>query len=167
MEHILKFFSNEENHKYNHTLKNIKIKFEVDINPPKGATYETQYKLLPSPHQIRLYDKESLFAGKIHAILCRNWQKRTKGRDLYDYVFFLANNINVNLELVKNKLIESKYISENDDFNLDILKSLLINKFKEINYKEAKEDIIPFIKDIKNLELWNSDFFIKITEQLM
>ena len=167
LEHILKFFSNEENHKYNHTLKNIKIKFEVDINPPKGATYETQYKLLPSPHQIRLYDKESLFAGKIHAILCRNWQKRTKGRDLYDYVFFLANNINVNLELVKNKLIESKYISENDDFNLDILKSLLINKFKEINYKEAKEDIIPFIKDIKNLELWNSDFFIKITEQLM
>ena len=167
LEHILKFFPNEENHKYNHTLKNIKIKFEVDINPPKGATYEVQYKLLPSPHQIRLYDKESLFAGKIHAILCRNWQKRTKGRDLYDYVFFLANNINVNLELVKNKLIESKYISENDDFNLDILKSLLINKFKEINYKEAKEDIIPFIKDIKNLELWNSDFFIKITEQLM
>lgn len=167
LEHILKFSPNEENHKYNHTLKNIKIKFEVDINPPKGATYEVQYKLLPSPHQIRLYDKESLFAGKIHAILCRNWQKRTKGRDLYDYVFFLANNINVNLELVKNKLIESKYISENDDFNLDILKSLLINKFKEINYKEAKEDIIPFIKDIKSLGLWNSDFFIKITEQLM
>ncbi len=167
LEHILKFFPNEENHKYNHTLKNIKIKFEIDINPPKGATYEVQYKLLPSPHQIRLYDKESLFAEKIHAILCRNWQKRTKGRDLYDYVFFLANNINVNLELVKNKLIESKYISENDDFNLDILKSLLINKFKEINYKEAKEDIIPFIKDIKSLELWNSDFFIKITEQLM
>ena len=99
--------------------------------------------------------------------MCRNWQKRTKGRDLYDYVFFLANNINVNLELLKNKLIESKYINKNDEFNINILKKLLINKFKEINYNEAKEDVIPFIKDAKNLELWSSDFFIKITEQLI
>ena len=57
LEHILKFFPNEENHKYNHMLKNIKIKFEVDINPPSGATYEEKYKLLPSPHQIKVYDK--------------------------------------------------------------------------------------------------------------
>ena len=54
-----------------------------------GATYEDKYKLLPSPHQIKLYDKESLLAGKIHAILCRGWNNRVKGRDLYDYIFFL------------------------------------------------------------------------------
>ncbi len=167
LEHILKFFPSEENHTYNHILKSIKIKFEVDINPPQGATYEIQYKLLPSPHQIRLYDGPSLFAGKIHAILCRNWASRTKGRDLYDYVFFLANNISVNLELVKNKLIASKYINEEELFDINVLKTLLKNKFKEINYTEAKEDIIPFIKDIKSLELWNSAFFIKITDNLM
>ena len=166
LEHILKFFPNNEHHSYDHTLKNIKVKFEIDINPPKGATYEMKYKLLPSPHQIRLYDKSSLFAGKIHAILCRNWKMRTKGRDLYDYIFFLANHISVNLELLKNKLIESQYIKENDDFNLDVLKTLLRNKFKEIDYTEAKEDIIPFIKDTKSIELWSSDFFIQITEQL-
>ena len=117
-----------------------------------------EYKLLPSPHQIRLYDKSSLFAGKIHAILCRNWHSRTKGRDLYT---------NVNLELLRNKLIDSKYIDKNDDFNIDILKDMLINKFKEIDYNNAKEDVIPFIKDINSLNLWNSDFFIKITEQLV
>ena len=167
LEHILKFFPNEENHIYDHILKNIKIKLEIDINPPKGAAYEMQYKLLPSPHQIRLYDESSLLAGKIHAILCRNCQKRTKGRDLYDYVFFLANNINVNLELLKNKLIESKYINEDENFNMKDLKTLLKNKFKDIDYQEAKEDVIPFIKDNKSLELWNSEFFIKITDQLM
>ena len=167
IEHILKFFPNEKNHQYNQILKNIKIKLEVDINPPLGATYEMEYKLLPSPHQIKVYDKSSLFAGKIHAILCRNWHSRTKGRDLYDYVFFLANNTNVNLELLRNKLIDSKYINKNDDFNIDILKDMLIKKFKEINYSNAKEDVIPFIKDIESLNLWNSDFFIKITEQLV
>lgn len=166
LEHILKFFPNEENHKYNHMLKNIKIKFEVDINPTSGATYEEKYKLLPSPHQIKIYDKESLFAGKIHAILCRNWKTRTKGRDLYDYIFFLANNTKVNLELVKNKLIESNYINANDKFSIDDLKNLLINKFKEIDYIEAKEDVIPFIKNTESLNIWSSEFFISITKEL-
>lgn len=166
LEHILKFFPSEENHQYNHMLKNIKIKFEVDINPPSGATFEEQYKLLPSPHQIRLYDKESLFAGKIHAILCRGWKSRIKGRDLYDYVFFLANNIHVNLTLLKNKLIDSRYINEEDTFNITILKELLIKKFNEIDYKEAKEDVMPFIKNLDILNLWSSDFFISITQNL-
>lgn len=166
LEHILKFFPNEDNHKFDYLFKDIKIKFEVDVNPPRGATYDIQYKLLPSPHQVMLYDKESLFAGKIHAILCRNWNYRTKGRDLYDYIFFLANNISVNIELIKNKLIESNYIDSNSNFDIIVLKHLLIEKFKNINYKDAIEDVKPFIKDIDSLKLWNDDFFIKITDKL-
>lgn len=166
LEHILKFFPNEEEHKYNHLLKNIKIKFEVDINPPKGATYENEYKLLPSPHQIKLYDKSSLFAGKIHAILCRNWSLRTKGRDLYDYVFFLATNTTVNIDLIKNKLLESNYIETSCDFNIETLKDLLNKKFKEIDYKDAKQDVLPFIKDVDSLNLWSSEFFINITSKI-
>lgn len=166
LEHILKFFPNKAENKYNKILKDIKIKFEIDINPPMGATYEVKYKLLPSPHQIRLYDKESLFAGKIHAILCRGWKTRTKGRDLYDYVFFLANHTNVNLNLVKNKLIESNYISSDDKFDINVLKELLVKKFETIDYIDAKEDVIPFIKDVHSLDLWNKDFFVSITNDM-
>ena len=166
LELILKFFPNEENHEYDHLLKNIKIKFEIDTDPPAGATYETQYRLLPSPHQVKLYDKESLFAGKIHAILCRGWKTRTKGRDLYDYVFFLANNSSVNIELVKNKLIESNYIDSKVNFNIDVLKELLTKKFKEINYNDAKDDVIPFISNVDSLNIWSSEFFVSITDKL-
>jgi len=166
LEHILKFFPNEKNHKYSSLLKGLKIKFEVDINPPSGATYDIKYKLLPNPHKIKLYDRSSLFAGKIHAILCRNWKTRTKGRDLYDYVFFLANDIEVNIELVKNKLIESNYIEADSNFDINYLKELLIKKFDEIDYIEAKEDVIPFIKNVESLDVWSKDFFIKITENL-
>ena len=166
LEHILKFFPNRENNQYNYLLKKIKIKFKVDINPPSGANYEYKYKLLPSPHQIRIYDMSSLFAGKIHAILCRNWKIRVKGRDLYDYVFFLANHTSVNLELIKNKLIASNYIDPNSSFDILVLKKLLIAKFSVIDYKEAKEDVLPFIKDPQSLNLWNQDFFCEITEDL-
>lgn len=166
LEHILKFFPNEENHKYDHILKDIKIKFEVDINPPEGATYDEKYKLLPNPHYIKIYDKGSLLAGKIHAILCRGWKSRTKGRDLYDYIFFLANDTKVNIELLKNKLIESGYIEASEDFNLNILKKLLIKKFNEIDYVDAKEDVMPFIKNVGSLNIWSKEFFISITENL-
>lgn len=166
LELILKFFPNEEEHKYNNILKQLKVKFEIDINPASGATYEDKFKLLPSPHQIKLYDKSSLLAGKIHAILCRGWKTRIKGRDLYDYVFFLANDINVNMELLKNKLVESEYIKSKDKFDIDVLKRILINKFNEIDYNEAKADVIPFIKNVDSLNIWSKKFFISITEKL-
>ena len=164
-EHIFIFFPNE-NMKNTTSLKNIKIKFEVDVNPPSGATYEFKYKLLPSPHQVRLYDEASQFAGKIHAILCRNWNYRTKGRDLYDYIFYLSKETKVNLKLIKSKLVESEAITEDSEFNIDILKELLNNKFKEINYTAAKEDVIAFIEDTDSLNLWNEDFFMDITKRL-
>ena len=164
-EHIFIFFPNE-NMKNTTSLKNIKIKFEIDVNPPSGATYEFKYKLLPSPHQVRLYDEASQFAGKIHAILCRNWNYRTKGRDLYDYIFYLSKETKVNLKLIKSKLVESEAITEDSEFNIDILKELLNNKFKEINYTVAKEDVIAFIEDTDSLNLWNEDFFMDITKRL-
>ena len=89
-EHILTFYENSEDAKFINKDEAIRIKFEVDINPPVGATYETKFGLLPSPYQVKLYDLPSLFAGKIHACLCRNWHSRIKGRDFYDYVFFLS-----------------------------------------------------------------------------
>ena len=160
----LTFFPNDSTN--DKMLKNIKIKLEVDINPPSGANYEFKYKLLPYPHQVRLYDKSSLFAGKIHAILCRNWSSRTKGRDLYDFIFYMAQEAKVNLTLVKEKLIESGKITRDSEFNINILINMLTEKFKEINYSNAKEDVKPFIKDVQTLDLWNENFFIDITKNL-
>ena len=85
---------------------------------------------------------------------------------VYDYIFYLSKNINVNLELVREKLIDSKFISKDEEFNLNILKEMLNKKFKEINYTDAKEDVISFIEDTEALELWNESFFIEITKGL-
>ena len=147
-------------------MKNIKIKFEVDINPPIGAKYELKYKLLPSPHQVRLYDADSLFAGKIHAILCRNWNYRTKGRDLYDYIFYLSKNISVNINLIREKLIDSKVLNREETFDIFVLKKMLNKKFEEIDYSDAKEDIITFIEDKESLIIWSEEFFKEITKVL-
>ena len=81
-------------------------------------------------------------------------------------MFYLSKETKVNLELIRSKLIESKVITENSDFNTDILKNLLNKKFKEINYADAKEDVVTFIADKDSLNLWNLEFFVEITKKL-
>ncbi len=145
----------------------IKIKFEVDVLPPKGASFEHKYRLLPAPYEITLYDMPSLFAGKLHAVICRAWKSRIKGRDLYDYTFYLSHGATVNLSHLKSRLTESGAWNENEELTINDVKKLLAERFDTIDYEQAKEDVRPFIKDTQSLKLWSADFFKQITEQLL
>ena len=111
-EHLLLFY--EDTKDLTSIPKNeiIKIKFEVDTNPPKYATFERKYCLQPVPYEVNLYDESSLFAGKLHAVLGRSWKNRVKGRDLYDYVFYLTKGIAVNQKHLRERLIQSGHINE-------------------------------------------------------
>ena len=165
-EHLLLFYADER--VVGSVAKNevVKIKFEVDTNPPAFATYEHKYRLLPVPYEIRLYDMPSLFAGKIHAVICRGWQSRIKGRDLYDYIFYLSKAVTVNQKHLRARLIDSGYISENQECTLEEIKTMLKNRFDSIDFLQARKDVEPFIRDTSVLDIWNSEFFKQITEGL-
>ncbi|WP_295765730.1 nucleotidyl transferase AbiEii/AbiGii toxin family protein [uncultured Holdemanella sp.] len=165
IEQFLLFYPNDLVTGINKNEK-VKIKFEIDTMPAGLATYETKYRLLPMPYSIKLYDEASLFSGKIHAVICRSWKSRVKGRDLYDYVFYLTRNTKFNLDHLREKLIESHYISQEDKFDVDFVKALLIARFNEIDFNDAKKDVLPFIKDTSILDIWSKEFFIAITSQL-
>lgn len=165
IEQFLLFYPNDLVTGINKNEK-VKIKFEIDTMPAGLATYETKYRLLPMPYSIKLYDEASLFSGKIHALICRSWKSRVKGRDLYDYVFYLTRNTKFNLDHLREKLIESHYISQEDKFDVDFVKALLIARFNEIDFNDAKKDVLPFIKDTSILDIWSKEFFIAITSKL-
>lgn len=141
-----------------------KIKLEIDTNPPEYANFESKYLLKPLPFELSIYDLPSLFAGKIHAILCRLWKDRVKGRDLYDYVFYLSNNVRPNLQHLKARLVDSEFLNENDSFNEVILNNMLVNHFKTMDIPSAKKDVAPFITNSDKIAIWSNDFFVKITE---
>ena len=165
-EHMLVFYSDDVKGVNVAANELVKIKFEVDINPPAEATYEHKYRLLPVPYEVRLYDIPSLFAGKIHAVLCRNWQQRVKGRDLYDYIFYLTRKAEVNQKHLRERLLQTGHIKENDACSLDDIKQMLYKRFDAIDYKQAKEDAEAFIRETSVLDIWSADFFKQITEGL-
>jgi predicted nucleotidyltransferase component of viral defense system len=142
------------------------IKFEVDVNPPMYAHTEIKFRLLPFPYQVRVYDQKSLFAGKIHAVIARSWKNRVKGRDLYDYIYYLSFDTKVNLKHLEARLKQTKTIEEDVNLTRELLIEILEKRFDLIDYETAKSDIKPFIKDQNNLDIWSSDFFKSITKDL-
>ena len=165
-EHMLMFFNADQSVESIPGNEKIKIKFEVDTNPPASASFERRYRLLPVPYEVMLYDMPSLFAGKVHAVICRAWKSRIKGRDLYDYVFFLSKGAHLNTDHLKARLVQSGIWDSEDSFSIADAKRLLCDRFEAIDYSQAKADVIPFLKDSASLEIWSADFFRQITEGL-
>jgi predicted nucleotidyltransferase component of viral defense system len=165
-EHMLMFFANVQLASSIGSNELIKIKFEIDTNPPGHARFETKFRLLPIPYEITLYDQPSLFAGKIHAVICRSWKNRVKGRDLYDYVFYLSKGIGVNMAHLHARLVHSGHFLSEKNNTIEELKSILCKRFENINYEQAKQDIFPFIRNSDALNVWSADFFCQITENL-
>lgn len=165
-EHLLLFYADENIAGSVARSEVIKIKFEIDINPPDYAGFEHKYRLLPTPYEVKLYDMPSLFAGKIHAVLCRAWKSRIKGRDLYDYVFYLSRGSSVNQKHLRERLWQSGFITKDVECTLPEIQHMLYERFDSIDFRQARQDVEPFIRDASSLNVWNVDFFKQITKGL-
>lgn len=115
---------------------------------------------------MRLYDKPSLFAGKIHAVFCRNWAQRIKGRDLYDYVWYLSQDTPINLFHLQKRLEQTNRWDSSETLTLQNTQDMLKKRFAELDFEAAKKDVIPFFADTSEIDLWSADFFQAITENL-
>ena len=166
MEHMLVFYASESLKSGISRDEVIKIKFEVDTMPPEGAGYVNKYRLLPSPYEVKMYDMPSLFAGKVHAVICRAWKQRVKGRDLYDYIFYLSRNASLNLPHLKARLVQSGAWDPEKDLSIEDTRDLLFSRFDSIDFENAKNDVRPFIRDTDSLNIWSADFFKQITSNL-
>lgn len=143
----------------------LKVKFEVDINPAGKVDYEVKYHLRPLPFNVPLFKPSYLFAGKVHALLCRQWGgKRVKGRDLYDYQWFISRDIPVTLSYLAVLLEPGGQLISKDQLDRQALVEMLQNKFSAIDFRQAVNDVVPFVKNRELIALWSKDFFQKITQ---
>jgi predicted nucleotidyltransferase component of viral defense system len=145
------------------TQKNevLKIKFEIDTQPPlpSGET-EVRFHHNPIPFEYSILKMSSLYSGKLHAVLCRDWKdKRVKGRDFYDFIWYRKKEIVPDLPYLEAKLKQSGHYNQKTPLTKEILDDLLRKKFEEVNWEMAKQDIAPFIKDQFALTVWSKNYF--------
>ncbi len=137
----------------------LKVKLEVDTDPPGGIKSEVKTLLEPFPISVRLVTPSCLFAGKLHACICRSWRDRVKGRDWYDFLFFIARGVPADLAHFEARLRQSGHWKEERTLAVEDARGLLASRIASINWNKAAEDAAPFVRDPRSLELWGKALF--------
>ncbi len=145
----------------------MKVKLEVDVDPPLGFETEARYLLEPIPFVINIYKPSSLFAGKLHAVLCRSWQIRTKGRDWYDLVWYVSKKNPVNISHLEKRMKQSGHFENKDKLTANKLKQLLYKKISSTDFEAAKKDISPMLKDPESIKVWSKTFFGSLVDKII
>jgi len=145
--------------------KPIKIKIEVDRNPPLGFQTEEKLLIRPFSFYVRCFKLPSLFAGKLHALLYRKWNNRVKGRDWYDLEWYIKKGIPLD---AAHFLLRAQ---DTTDWNAEIITNeqileLINHKIESVSFTNVKEDVIRFIKDEKVLSIWSAKYFKDLVEKM-
>lgn len=144
------------------TEKSLKIKIEVDKNPP--LNFQTEHKLLLHPFSFmtRCFILPDLYAGKMHALAFRSWKNRVKGRDWYDFEWYVRNGIKLDFNHLQERIREFNGIELNKEEFIRLLKE----KIEDTNIDMVKQDVEPFVKNIDSLQIWSTDYFIQLTDMI-
>ena len=138
--------------------KSIKIKIEVDTCPPLNI--KTEQKLLLQPHSFmtRCFTLPDLLAGKMHALVYRTWKNRVKGRDWYDFEWYVRHNVPLDF----THLAERCRQFNNEEITPELFKEKLIERLSTADIKQVKADVLPFVRNPKELDIWSNDYFMQL-----
>lgn len=144
------------------TEKSIKIKIEVDTQPP--LKFGTEQKLLMLPHSFmtRCFVLPDLFAGKMHALVYRGWKNRVKGRDWYDFEWYVRHNVPLDFGHLTERISQF----DNEIVTKDVFINQLKEKLSTANINQVKDDVIPFVKNVKELDIWSNDYFVQLADMI-
>lgn len=145
--------------------KILKIKFEVDTQPP--LKFSTEEKLLLQPHSfyVKCFSLEDLFAGKVHALLFRQWKNRIKGRDWFDFEWYVRRGATLNLTHFAERAKQSGHW-QSPTLGEQEFRLLLTQKIKSLDIENAKLDVLPFIEDAKILDIWSQNYFLQLADRV-
>jgi predicted nucleotidyltransferase component of viral defense system len=147
--------------------KQLKIKLEVDVNPPLKFQTEAKTLLMPVAFNVVSMTLPNLYAGKMHAVLCRSWKNRVKGRDWYDFEWYVKQNARLNLEHLQERVYESGHLERDVKLDDSVFKQKLKAKIDNLNIEKAKAEVRPFLKDPSEIEFWSKDYFRLLADKVL
>lgn len=145
----------------------LKIKIEVDTDPPPGFVTTTRFLLQPIPFAVRCYTLPSLFAGKLHALLFRRWNNRVKGRDWYDLVWYAAHHPQLNLAHLEQRMRQTGHWSGDACLTRVAFDELIQSAIDRLDLDQARQDVAPFVKDQQALAIWSREFFRDVASRII
>ena len=151
---------------HRHARRKIRVKLEIDTNPPAGSGYETGYITFPNAAAITTQPLQSGFAMKCHALLCRRY---AKGRDWYDLAWYASKHVVPDLPLLANALHQQgPWAEERITVTPKWLVQQLQSRIRGLDWNAVRDDVRRFVptREQRDLDLWSTDFFLYQAEQI-
>lgn len=145
--------------------KNIKIKFEVDTNPPLGFELENRLLLQPFSFYVNCFTLPDLFSGKMHALLFRNWKNRVKGRDWYDFEWYVRNRVKLNLSHFAERAYQTNHLSSNTISKTEFI-DMLKERISKVDFNNAAKEVAVFISNPDKINIWSKDYFLQVADMV-
>lgn len=145
----------------------IKIKLEIDTNPPSDFDTEMKYLFSPVQFAVRSYTLPSLFAGKMHALLFRKWKNRVKGRDWYDFAWYISHYPQLKITHLEKRMRQSGHYTVSSPLTRDYLIDLLFANIDNLDIAAARKEVTTFINTTHSLDIWSKDFFKAAAQQIV
>ena len=144
------------------TEKSIRIKIEVDTNPPLKFNTEQKLLLLPKSFMTKCFTLPDLFAGKMYALVFRAWKNRVKGRDWYDFEWYVRHRIPLDFNHLAERILQfSGKLVTKDEF-MDLLRQRLTST----NINMVKADVLPFVRQPEELDIWSNEYFLQLANMI-
>lgn len=144
-------------------LKKIRIKIEIDTNPPAGGGTTIGQIMWPSGFSIVLHDLSTLFAGKLHALICRGYEK---GRDWYDLLWYVQRKTQINFTYLHNALVQTENCDKKAIVDIAFVKAELKKRLNAISLQNIKDDVVTLVNDRTEIDLWTKELFSKVIDEL-
>ena len=144
------------------TEKSVKIKIEVDTQPPLKFNTEQKLLLLPRSFMVRCFTLPDLFAGKMHALVYRAWKNRVKGRDWYDFEWYVRHGIPLDFTHLHERALQFNQEDISEESFLEKLKERL----STADLNQVKSDVLPFVRNPKELDIWSNDYFLQLADMI-
>ena len=144
------------------TDKSIKIKIEVDTQPP--LNFGTEQKLLLQPHSFmtRCFTLPDLFAGKMHALVYRGWKNRVKGRDWYVFEWYVRHNVPLDFAHFAERVRQFN----NEEIRQEVFMAKLKDRLASADINQVKNDALPFVRNPNELDIWSNDYFVQLADMV-
>ena len=144
------------------TEKSIKVKIEVDTLPPQNFSTEQRTLIKPKSFMTRCVTLPDLFAGKMHALVFRAWKTRIKGRDWYDFEWYVRNGIRLDWLHLKERIRQFN----GQELTWEQFKSALCERLSTADIDRVKEDVVNFLNDPREIEIWSNDYFLQLADMM-
>lgn len=141
----------------------MKVKIELDTDPP--LAFATEQLLLQQPYSFmtRCFTLPDLYAGKMHALVYRAWQRRVKGRDWYDFEWYVRWNVPLDFKHLQERIREFSGKEVSKEAFMDQLRE----KLASTDINQAKEDVIGFVDNPHELDIWSNDYFLQLADRIV